>query len=378
MANKYFYSIITLVIFLGLTSCAAEWPSSAAVIIPTHSPRQVALLVPLKGPLAHSGQAIRSGFFAAYYQRNQQLKTPMTIRVYDSAMGDIRTTYQRALDEGADFIVGPLDKKNVKRLGFIRHLNVPTLALNSVHGFWRPSKTLIQFDLSTTEEAEQVAMQALKDNHQQALVIVPDNEWGNNTAKAFNRTWRHQGGTVVGQLSFKPRDNLNIALKNLLQVKTDIPQIDEDNEDDDTPPVYRRQDVDMIFLSTSAKKARQIIPLLRFYYAGDIPVYATSMIYAGTPNPQANRDLEGVIFCDMPWVLNSTRLQKRSSMSLPRLYALGADAYFIATHLHQGYINTQGHTGYLQLKHQHIKRQLNFAIFQRGIAKPYVPSTDVN
>jgi len=373
MARKYFYSFISLILCLSLVSCAAEWqPDTPPHSLPTQAPQQVALLVPLQGPLAHSGQAIRNGFFTAFYQQNQKEKNPITIRIYDSSQGDIRTTYQHAIEDGADFVVGPLDKKNVKRLDSYKHLSRPTLALNRVNGFWHPNKSLIQFDLSPQEEAEQVALKALSDQHQQALLIVPDTEWGNHSAKAFNKVWQDQGGTVVGQLRFKSRENLNAKLKDLLQVNTEITP---NPEDDDTPPVYRRQDVDMIFLSASAEKARQIIPLLRYYYAGNIPVYATSMVYAGTPNPQANQDLNGVIFCDMPWVLQSRRLQKRSSMSLPRLYALGADAYYIATHLHQGHINAQGYTGYLRLRDQHIERTLSFATFKRGVATPYSPRT---
>ena len=46
---------------------------------------------------------------------------------------------------------------------------------------------------------------------------------------------------------------------------------------------------------------RQIRPQLRFFYAGDVPTYMTSDSF--DPDPIANRDIDGVIFPDMPWML---------------------------------------------------------------------------
>ena len=92
---------------------------------------------------------------------------------------------------------------------------------------------------------------------------------------------------------------------------------------------------------------RQIRPLLRYFFAGNIPVYATSQIYSGRPNPQRDADLNGVMFCDMPWVLSPSnlspsslaRIQQQVQTAWPdsyannaKLYALGVDAYRVAMH----------------------------------------------
>ncbi|WP_280522018.1 penicillin-binding protein activator [Candidatus Coxiella mudrowiae] len=63
----------------------------------------------------------------------------------------------------------------------------------------------------------------------------------------------------------------------------------------------RREDFDTIFLVANSRQERQIIPLLRFYYADDVSIYATSAIYS--PSVIIDYDLDGMIFDDMPWVL---------------------------------------------------------------------------
>src|SRR5690606_35755969 len=89
-------------------------------------------------------------------------------------------------------------------------------------------------------------------------------------------------------------------------------------------------------------QARQIKPTLAFHYAGDIPVYATSHIYSGVPNPSADRDLNGVRFNTMPWIFDTQSEEKKmidsavkSSAIYSRLHALGVDAYRLSPRLPQ-------------------------------------------
>src|SRR5690554_7108230 len=72
----------------------------------------------------------------------------------------------------------------------------------------------------------------------------------------------------------------------------------------------RRQDADWLFLVALPQQARQIKPTLAFNFASDLPVYSTSHVYSGEPNPSKDRDLNGIVFCDTPWLLDrkSTRL----------------------------------------------------------------------
>jgi outer membrane PBP1 activator LpoA protein len=147
----------------------------------------------------------------------------------------------------------------------------------------------------------------------------------------------------------------------------------------------------MIFLVAEPERARQIIPLLKFYYAGKVPVYATSLIYSGISNPDHDNDLNNIQFTDMPWVLgglpeelqaiqqNAAEMWKSSYSHNPKLYALGADAYQLSISLNQLKASSSqsihGGTGTLRLQeNQHIGRELPWARIHNG--KPITVSTE--
>ena len=87
---------------------------------------------------------------------------------------------------------------------------------------------------------------------------------------------------------------------------------------------------------------RLIRTQLRFNYASALPMYATSDVF--DPAGPGNVDLDGVIFPDMPWMLDplgasaarATRPSARSRVAaaqLTRLYAFGYDAYRLVSEL---------------------------------------------
>ena len=56
----------------------------------------------------------------------------------------------------------------------------------------------------------------------------------------------------------------------------------------------RRNDIDVIFLAARPRQGRLIKPQLRFFDAGEVPVYATSQLYSGKPDSRADRDLNNI------------------------------------------------------------------------------------
>ena len=91
-------------------------------------PRQVALLLPLSGRQRAAANAIRDGFLAAHFA-SVDLPDRPSIRIYDVHGFNISDIYQLAIDEGADFVVGPLLKSSVLELAEAG-VSAPTLALN--------------------------------------------------------------------------------------------------------------------------------------------------------------------------------------------------------------------------------------------------------
>ena len=98
-------------------------------------PQQVALLLPLSGKNGTAGNAVQNGFFGAYYSAATGLGNAQTIRIYDVvASGGASEAYRKAVNDGADFVVGPLLRASVNKLAAEPLLPVPVLALNNISG----------------------------------------------------------------------------------------------------------------------------------------------------------------------------------------------------------------------------------------------------
>lgn len=337
-------------------------------------PKQVALLLPLSGPLSGPGNAIREGFMAAYKANRGDESTK--IKVYDTSKGDITNTYHQAISDGAEYVVGPLTKAQVATIASLDH-PVPTLLLNDTDTSTQNNS--YSLGLSPVNEAIQVAIKAKSKGYRKALIIAPNNAWGNEVAKAFTNQWNADGGLVVDTLRYAARQDLNKSMKDFLQITNSqkrekiLKQVLGYNVQSTTS---RRQDFDMIFLLAYPSKARQIMPLLKYYYAGDVPVYATSSVYSGSANALKDKDLDGIIFCDIPWVFShqmGTKNWPEQFNSYNRLYALGMDSYTLATQLNQLILfpadGSNDSTGILYLKPtQQVARVLEWGQFKQGLA----------
>lgn len=354
------------------TDTANDNPNKIVAIDNTY-PQNVALLVPLQGELATAGQAIRDGFMAAYNQFSISQR-PQKITVIDSADTlSIQDNYTKAIQNGAHFVVGPLAKLQVKSIAQMSSLSVPTLTLNYIEPSESAPSELYQFGLSPLDEAKQAATNAWQNNERTALIITPATTWGQSVANAFQEQWQMLGGTVRDTLSYSSNNKeLSNQLKNFLQYRQGNKRI----------AGQHRQDFDVIFLAADANTARQIKPLLKYYYAGNVPVYATSLVYSGIPQPALDTDLNGITFCDAPWVFNNTSVISTLRQQLAdssedftrhaKLYALGVDAYKTMMELNRLKSSSQqtlvGATGTLSMNNQHrIVRQLVCAQFRNGV-----------
>lgn len=342
------------------------------------APKKIVMLLPLQGKYGESGQAVKNGFMAAFYANKAQNESQPIIKVVDTTGQNVNTAYEKAIADGADMIVGPLDKDQVQSLIKSTRLTVPTLALNTVTD--QKINNLYQFGLSQLDEADQVAQRAASDGHRQALVIAPAGEWGAGIVASFKNRWQSAGGTIVDQVSYKNSQQLSEQIRLALHAEKSKSRLQQGANDSAQPKARRRQDVDMIFLVAEPARAREIVPLLKFYYAGNIPVYATSLVFTGHRNADQDNDLNNIQFSDMPWVLggmtsnlddvrnNVAELWKTSYAHNPKLYALGVDAYQLTKNINQipadGF---KGATGTLYIQdNQHIVRKLSWAKIRDG------------
>lgn len=297
----------------------------------------VGLLLPLTGPLAAPAEAVRDGFISAHLRAGGK----GTVKVYDAgSTGDSTlAAYRQALSDGAALIVGPLRKESVAALAADGKPSVPVLALNYLDDPSAAPSKFFQFGLSPEDEARAAAERAIADGDRRALAMVPNNEWGQRVFNAFDKRLRELGGSVLQTARYTP------GKADYTQTIPDLMRLDASEArhkaltgiigtQTEFEP-HRRDDVDLIFLAARAADARLIWPQFRFFRATDLPAYATSLVYEG----RSDKDLNGVRFCDMPWMVQSEgnyateRSQTGDLVSLrnqPRLFALGRDAYTLA------------------------------------------------
>lgn len=354
-------------------------------------PRQIALLLPQQGNLARAADAVRDGFLAAYYQaEGTQSKLPK-IRQYDTSEAtDIIELYEQAMAEGADLVIGPLDKERVSALHELPLLPIPVLTLNYIEApldvdTRESPEGLYQFGLAAEDEARQVARRAFREGHRNAMILTPNRNWSERGAQAFTREWRELGGEVSIDSQFPGSGDYSNIIQQALLIEQSEARRQNLTRLLGTHLEFqprRRQDLDMIFLMADPEQGRQIRPTLAFHYAGDLPVFATSHIYTGEPDPKSNRDLNGVRFNTLPWLLNGefpekTVLDKhtREGAIYSRLHALGVDAYRLYPRLPQlqqiEEARLYGATGALQMRPGgRIERELVWAQFQNGRAQP--------
>ena len=391
----YYARKIIWLIFLSafVAGCSGlKFGSSSNLLVEraaVKTPKQITLLLPFGGNFASSSQAIHNGFLAAYYYARQK-HPDINIKVVDTSRGDVGEFYKQAVALGADVIVGPLTKDEVEAVIASGPLTVPTIALNTADNYVdNVVPNLYQFGLVPQDDAIQAAAKILGDRHQRVAIIAPDNAWGERIIKVFAKRYTASGGTIVASLGYEVGDsNLASQICNFVAAdpnKLCVRQKHRSKQDKIIPDVLnRRQDIDAIFLVANQNDARQIIPLLKFYYAGDLPLYATADIFNGSSRMDVNRDLGGAMFCDMPWVLADQSLLPadlqaihaqivaawpESFSNYSKLYALGVDAFNLAINL-GGFLQApqagmKAATGTLYLdSYNHIYRELEWAKIQ--------------
>lgn len=356
-------------------------------------PKKIGLLLPMQGPLAMAGKAIQDGVFAAFYQaQHTQIHPPQTLKVYDTSLHPLNTLMKQAQQDHIEALLGPLAQKDVEALTQLEP-TIPIIALNTTH---TSNPNIFELNMRTEDEGRQMAEHAFKHGARNALLISTPHTKSQRIRTKFLARWAALGGTHSDELSIKDfqhimpqlREQLGISesqnraqqLKQYFKLRTMrfIPQ--------------RRQDIDSIFLALNHSEAKKTIPLLKYFYSGTLPIYATSSIYHHTSTRFRDHDLDGVTFGDAPWVLAALTHDKPEHLwhNLPqalqhiwpkdlsqysRFFAIGIDAYQLAfslPHLMRfpyAYLNSA--TGKLYLnENNHIQRLLTWIHIRHGLAHP--------
>ncbi|MCJ7558070.1 MAG: penicillin-binding protein activator [Gammaproteobacteria bacterium] len=353
-------------------------------------PVQVALLLPLSGREQAYGEAVRDGFLAAYLQSPNKALLPL-VRVYDTRQVGAAASYHSAIIDGADMIVGPLLRDDVTQLMGSANGEAPVLALNLGNAGGYVPPVFYQFALDPEEEAREVARRALADGHVRAIALVPASSWGKRLLDSFTAELGAVGGELLTSATYDPAEqDYSSAITRALNLDQSKERYRRLSDILGMYPEFeprRREDVEFIFVAAQPEQGRLIRPQLKFHYASDLPVYATSAIYQ--PDVGANKDLDGLAFTDMPWLLSLAKdnsglhaMVATSFVDLqenqPRLVAMGVDAFRLLPWLYSGQqvSGLPGATGVLSITANGIvQRQLEWARFSNGRPLRLQPKT---
>jgi outer membrane PBP1 activator LpoA protein len=352
-------------------SCAVHRPSAVLVLLPAllygalaafatggagaaeataHEPH-VALLLPLGSPsFGRHADAVRLGFLAAAKVAGKEAPPIRVYSVNEDAL-NVLTIYEQAVESGARLVVGPLTRNGVTALAASNLIAVPTLALNTIEPRTPQPPRMYLFGLNLELEARQIAKLALDDGRRNAFVIGDSTPLGKRMRQAFVEEFARLGGDTVAELDFGP----DPASLNKLRDAAGLGV------------------ADMAFLALDFARARAVRP----YLANTLALYATSQVNAGHTGALAARDLNGVRFVDMPWLLQADhpavmvypRPQFGDAPDLDRLYALGIDAFRIGLDLLQRRRDPvlDGVTGRIRLiRSQQYLRELTVAQYLDG------------
>ncbi|MDR5873937.1 penicillin-binding protein activator [Halomonas sp. CUBES01] len=330
---------------------------------------RIAVALPESGALSNLAEALASAM-----RRHHDIQgDDVQLSFLDATQYSLDELYDRVQQMNAQVMIGPLSKEQVTQLEQRDSVPVPTLALNYGSSERNQAKRLFQYGLSAEDEARQAARRAWQDGHRRMALMVPDNDWGQRVGEAFWNQWQRQGGDITNAVRYNPGNPVSDAVKTALNVRGERARLD---------------DIDALFLLALPEYARQVPPTMDYYYAQDLPVYATSHLHDGARQIRLDQDLNDVMFMDIPWQIPDAavggeevlpfyasyqRLREESDASMFRLMAMGVDAYEIATRLSdfsqlQGF---DGSTGKLFLTSDgRIYRELPWAKFQNGVPSP--------
>ncbi|HSP31887.1 MAG TPA: penicillin-binding protein activator [Halomonas sp.] len=331
--------------------------------------RRIVVALPESGPLSTVANTIAT----AMRQHHDAQGGNVELSFLDASQYSLDELYDRAQQMNAQLMIGPLNKEQVTQLEQRDSVPLPTLALNYGSGDRNQAQRLFQYGLSAEDEARQAARRAWQDGHRQMSMMVPDNDWGRRVGEAFWNEWQSQGGEITNAVRYNPESSVSNAVQTALNVSGER---------------ARLGNIDALFLLALPEYARQVPPTMDYYYAPELPIYATSHLHEGKLQTRLDQDLNDVMFIDIPWQIpdaavggeevlpfSSTyqSLRDESDASMFRLMAMGVDAYELAIRFSNlaELDGLDGSTGTLYLRSDgRISRELPWAKFQNGAPSP--------
>ncbi len=302
------------------------------------SPTHVALLLPLSGPLARAGESVRDGFIAA--SLSAEASRWLTLSVYDSTAEPLPVLYERILADGADLLVGPLQKTAVTALNDLNP-DLPVLALNYLDDGVPPAAGFNQFGLAIEDEARTIARRLHADDVSRALLFHNYDDWSLRARRTLSED--ADGGSL--ELTVQPFTDLRTITES---VGAAMHVAGSQSRRDELAQLLRenleflpraREDVDAVIALINNTEANALVPALRFHFANHLPIYASSQT-TRRARPGSLTELSGFHVSELPYFLAGDPVYDTladpfdlDSNPFASLIALGSDAFRLTERL---------------------------------------------
>ena len=220
---------------------------------------------------------------------------------------------------------------------------MPTLALNFASNDTTFLRSFYQFALAPEDEARAIAAAAIAAGAKTAVAFVPSNQRGYEIRDSFRVAFEDSAdGELLDWYGYEP------ALQDFSQPTAALLNVTRSRQRHQRlaanlgvpvqfPEARHREDVDMIFVvAFDSQPGRLLASQLRFYGAGDIPVYATPQVFDPGPHDARQRSqrfhLRGYAGAALARQRRDDRARRGAGVLAAahgpaRFYGMGADAY---------------------------------------------------
>jgi len=279
-------------------------------------PVKMAVLLPLSGRLATAAQPVRDGLLSGYYGESRRRPDIQFIDPAGTAAGAV-AAYDKAVNAGVDFVVGPLGRDEVDAVFGRAQLPVPVLALN--RGKSSPPGGSAGFSLAPEDDGI-IAAEYLRGRERSKVLVVHSNDDnGRRAAAAFRERFAQRGGQVVASIGVgETVGNIDAQIRNAGAV-------------------------DGVLLAVKAPQARALAPQLALAGAGGATRVGTSQLPVGAGKAEEDMALDGIVYPNEAWNVRGVPGLPSASTAgqiLPtargaagRLFAFGFDAWKISAYL---------------------------------------------
>lgn len=291
--------------------------------------RRVGLLLPHSGPLSLAASTVRDGLMTAHFAA---AGARPELRTYDSGETPEQAiaAYRQAVADGVDAVIGPLSRDAVTALFGEPQLPVPVIALNRSLNPLPPGH--LSFALAPDEEAAAIASRMQERGLHRVLAVVGMDDTSQRALGGFTARHLQAGGALVGTV-LVPDDGVDYMdpIRRAL-VAANLPTSAPKDLSVGHDPGF-----DAVFMALRPSQARLAVPQLRIFGITELPIMATSSINAVEDGNRLDRDLNGIEFTEVPWLVGDLPgLPDREQLAAQfdsaqgpaaRLFAFGLDAY---------------------------------------------------